>query len=101
MLKEGHGAFRAVITDIMMGDIQGHGTSAALAMTAVQSFLKRFKTRSATAPSITPADIANMLQKFFLANGWRKPRLNALASPRPHLSVVGLATTFLQPVDNF
>lgn len=42
MLKEGHGAFRAVITDIMMGDIQGHGTSAALAMTAVQSFLKRF-----------------------------------------------------------
>ena len=51
----------------VLGDIQGHGTSAALAMTAVQSFLKNF-TRSTGAPQMTPDEIANMLQKFFRAN---------------------------------
>ena len=51
----------------VLGDIQGHGTSAALAMTAVQSFLKTF-VRSNGAPSMGPETIANMLQKFFRAN---------------------------------
>lgn len=48
----------------VMGDIQGHGTSAALAMTAVQSFLKQFQ-RHDGHQSLGPEDIANMLQKFF------------------------------------
>jgi len=51
----------------MLGDIQGHGTSAALAMSAVQSFLKTLERRD-TAPSLSPADIANMLHRFFRAN---------------------------------
>ena len=48
----------------LLGDIQGHGTSAALAMTAVQSFLKHLSHRSG-APSMSPSDIANLLHKFF------------------------------------
>ena len=51
----------------VLGDIQGHGTSAALAMTAVQSFLKNLA-RSGEMPSIGPETIANMLQRFFRAN---------------------------------
>ena len=51
----------------VLGDIQGHGTSAALAMTAVQSFLKNFA-RSGEMPSTGPDEIANMLQRFFRAN---------------------------------
>jgi len=51
----------------IVGDIQGHGTSAALAMTAVQSFLKNLA-RFDGNPSLGPDAIANMLQKFFRAN---------------------------------
>ena len=51
----------------VIGDIQGHGTSAALAMTAVQSFLKNFLRRDG-APSMGPEAIANMMQRFFRAN---------------------------------
>ncbi len=51
----------------VLGDIQGHGTSAALAMTAVQSFLKNL-TRADGAPRMSPAEIANQLQKFFRSN---------------------------------
>lgn len=51
----------------VVGDIQGHGTSAALAMTAVQSFLKNL-TRFEGAPIVGPETIANMLHKFFRAN---------------------------------
>ena len=51
----------------VLGDIQGHGTSAALAMTAVQSFLKNFVRRDG-APSMGPEAIANMMQRFFRAN---------------------------------
>ena len=51
----------------VLGDIQGHGTSAALAMSAVQSFLKTLTHRE-RAPSFGPAEIANMLQRFFRAN---------------------------------
>ena len=51
----------------VLGDIQGHGTSAALAMTAVQSFLKNLL-RSDGAPLMTPDMIANMMQSFFRAN---------------------------------
>lgn len=51
----------------ILGDIQGHGTSAALAMTAVQSFLKRFP-HSPSSANIEPEEIANMLHEFFRAN---------------------------------
>ena len=51
----------------VVGDIQGHGTSAALAMTAVQSYLKNF-VRSEGVTSLGPHEIANMLQRFFRAN---------------------------------
>jgi serine phosphatase RsbU (regulator of sigma subunit)/anti-sigma regulatory factor (Ser/Thr protein kinase) len=51
----------------VLGDIQGHGTSAALAMTAVQSFLKNLL-RTDGIPAMGPDAIANMLQKFFRAN---------------------------------
>ena len=51
----------------VLGDIQGHGTSAALAMTAVQSFLKNF-VKSEGSSSMGPDDVANMLQSFFRAN---------------------------------
>ena len=48
----------------VLGDIQGHGTSAALAMTAIQSFLKQFKVNDGQC-NLGPADIANKLQWFF------------------------------------
>ena len=51
----------------VLGDIQGHGTSAALAMTAVQSFLKNLL-RSDGAPTMGPDTIANMIHAFFRAN---------------------------------
>ena len=51
----------------ILGDIQGHGTSAALAMTAVQSTLKRM-TVSELPGNVSPADIANALQEFFRTN---------------------------------
>ena len=51
----------------VLGDIQGHGTSAALAMTAVQSFLKNL-VRTEGMPSMGPEAIANMMQKFFRSN---------------------------------
>ncbi|MBQ9337489.1 MAG: SpoIIE family protein phosphatase [Lentisphaeria bacterium] len=48
----------------VLGDIQGHGTSASLAMMAVQSFLKQLPTTDGFA-SATPAAIANMMHRFF------------------------------------
>ena len=51
----------------VLGDIQGHGTSAALAMTAVQAFLKTLMRREGL-PLMNPADIANLLQGFFRKN---------------------------------
>lgn len=51
----------------VLGDIQGHGTSAALAMTAVQSFLKQLTHREG-APLMGPEDIANLMQRFFRNN---------------------------------
>ena len=51
----------------VIGDIQGHGTSAALAMTAVQSFLKNMRHRDGT-HYIPPDEIANMLHEFFRTN---------------------------------
>ena len=51
----------------VLGDIQGHGTSAALAMTAVQSFLKNL-VKTEGMPSMGPEAIANMLHKFFRSN---------------------------------
>ena len=51
----------------MLGDIQGHGTGAALAMTAVQSFLNQF-THSVNVLSVGVAGMANMLHRFFRTN---------------------------------
>ena len=51
----------------VLGDIQGHGTSAALAMTAVQSFFKNLS-HSIGFSVISPVDIANLLQAFFRDN---------------------------------
>lgn len=51
----------------VLGDIQGHGTSAALAMTAVQSFLKHLVHREGN-PLMSPAEVANLLQNFFRTN---------------------------------
>lgn len=48
----------------VLGDIQGHGTSAALAMTAVQAFLKQFR-RDTGVVQEGPCYVANMLQGFF------------------------------------
>lgn len=48
----------------VLGDIQGHGVSASLAMTAVQSFLKQLAHREGS-PLMGPSDIANLIQKFF------------------------------------
>lgn len=52
---------------LILGDIQGHGISAALAMTAVQSFLKRV-TYTDVPSKIKPTELANLLQKFFRSN---------------------------------
>ena len=51
----------------VLGDIQGHGTSAALAMTAVQTFLKQLSSRKLQL-SMQLHDIANHLQRFFRSN---------------------------------
>ena len=51
----------------VVGDIQGHGTSAALAMTAVQSFLKNL-THAVGDPGFGPVSIANMMHEFFRDN---------------------------------
>ena len=51
----------------VIGDIQGHGTSAALAMTAVQSFLKNMA-HAIDALGNGPVEIANLLQDFFRDN---------------------------------
>lgn len=51
----------------ILGDIQGHGTSASLAMMAVQSFLKQIRA-SETGPGASPADIANQMHHFFTDN---------------------------------
>ena len=51
----------------ILGDIQGHGTAAALAMTAVQSFLKNL-IQSAGESRFGPVEIANLLQGFFRDN---------------------------------
>ena len=49
----------------VLGDVQGHGTSAALAMTAVQSTLRRI-VRGGMVPR--PCELANMLHAFFLSD---------------------------------
>jgi anti-sigma regulatory factor (Ser/Thr protein kinase) len=51
----------------ILGDIQGHGTSASLSMMAVESFLKQLPSSENFAKS-TPADIANLIQHFFTVN---------------------------------
>ena len=51
----------------ILGDIQGHGTSASLSMMAVQSFLKQLPTNENYA-SATPATIANQIHHFFTNN---------------------------------
>ncbi len=51
----------------ILGDIQGHGTAAALAMTAVQSFLKNLL-HSASESRLGPIEVANLLQGFFREN---------------------------------
>ena len=51
----------------VIGDIQGHGTSAALAMTAVQAFLKNMA-HAINALGNGPVEIANLLQDFFRDN---------------------------------
>lgn len=48
----------------VLGDVQGHGISAALAMTAVQSQLRQMMHREG-APRMRPHEIANLLQRFF------------------------------------
>ena len=58
----GHGCWLYVL-----GDVQGHGVSAALAMTAVQSQLRQLS-HDDGAPRMGPADIANLLQRFFREN---------------------------------
>ena len=51
----------------ILGDIQGHGTSASLSMMAVQSFLKRLPDAENFA-NATPATIANLIHRFFTEN---------------------------------
>jgi serine phosphatase RsbU (regulator of sigma subunit)/anti-sigma regulatory factor (Ser/Thr protein kinase) len=51
----------------ILGDIQGHGTGAALAMTAVQSFLKQM-THNVSMLYMGVTGVANMLQRFFRSN---------------------------------
>jgi len=51
----------------MLGDIQGHGTSASLSMMAVQSFLKQLSA-SENFANATPASIANLIHHFFTDN---------------------------------
>ena len=51
----------------VVGDIQGHGTSASLSMMAVQSFLKQLPTMENFSHA-TPASIANQIHHFFTDN---------------------------------
>ncbi len=51
----------------VLGDIQGHGPSAALSMMAVQSFLKLLPTGDNLA-NATPATVANQMHHFFTDN---------------------------------
>ena len=51
----------------VLGDIQGHGTSASLSMMAVQSFLKQLPTVE-NFSNATPASIANLIHHFFTDN---------------------------------
>ena len=51
----------------VLGDVQGHGTSAALSMMAVQSFLKQIVQRR-DLPRLGPADVATELHRFFENN---------------------------------
>ena len=51
----------------VLGDVQGHGVSAALAMTAVQSQLRQLAHADGR-PRTGPAEIANLLQRFFREN---------------------------------
>ena len=51
----------------VLGDIQGHGTSASLSMMAVESFLKQLPSRE-NLSTATPAAIANQIQRFFADN---------------------------------
>ena len=48
----------------VLGDVQGHGISAALAMAAVQSFIKQVTLRGGGA-RLGPHDIANLIHRFF------------------------------------
>ena len=51
----------------VLGDVQGHGVSAALAMTAVQSQLRQLAQREGP-PRLAPHEVANLLQRFFREN---------------------------------
>lgn len=51
----------------ILGDIQGHGTSAALSMMAVQSFLKQLPAGD-TLTDATPSSVANLMHRFFTDN---------------------------------
>ena len=51
----------------ILGDVQGHGPSAALSMMAVQSFLKQLPTIENISQA-SPAHIANQIQGFFANN---------------------------------
>ena len=51
----------------ILGDIQGHGTSASLSMMAVQSFLKQLPA-SDNFSDATPASVANLIHHFFTDN---------------------------------
>ena len=51
----------------ILGDIQGHGTGAALSMMAVQSFLKQLPTMIDLSEA-DPASIANLMHHFFTDN---------------------------------
>ena len=51
----------------ILGDVQGHGPSAALSMMAVQSFLKQLSTMENFSKE-NPASIANRMQDFFKNN---------------------------------
>ena len=51
----------------VLGDIQGHGTSAALAMTAVQSFIRHLATADSDT-DMRPSAIANKMHQFFRAS---------------------------------
>ena len=51
----------------VLGDVQGHGTVAAMAMMAVQGFLRQLS-RLEDLRELGPADVANALQGFVASN---------------------------------